>query len=125
MLRASAMPQQRAIAARNHSEAVLDEIHGCVAECRGFPWIGGDAIFSEQYVGDFAVGRAIGAAVDGLQHVPCTPSALRRQARIWRDRASQQRSEEPCDSLKAIVRVGIERNKGREPLPGGRARQAE
>ena len=76
------MTEEIAITAVHHSEAVADEPHGGVAQGRGFPGIGGDAGHTKHHLGDVAIGRAEGVAIDGLQHVAETTPALWREARI-------------------------------------------
>ena len=81
------MAQEIAITAVHHCEAVADEPHGGVAQGRGFPRIGSDAGHAEHNPGDVAIGRAEGAAIEGLQHVAESTSALRREPRVsgrWR-----------------------------------------
>ena len=76
------MAQEIAITAVHHSEAVADKPHGGVTQGRGFPGIGGDAGQAEHHPGDVAIGRAEGAAIDGLQHVAETTATLWREALI-------------------------------------------
>lgn len=76
------MTQQSAIAAVDHGEAALDEIHGREATRRGLPGFVGEIAPAEQHLGDFAVTGAVGMAVDGLQHAARAPKLLPGQSRV-------------------------------------------
>lgn len=110
------MPQESAIAAGNHGEAVLDEIHRCISERRRLPGLGGDPVFAEEDLGDFAVACAVSASVDSLQHIAQTTPALRRQARVAWNGSAEQSSHEARDGVKAVGSIDIERDEGSERL---------
>lgn len=89
-LSAAAMTQQSAIAAGDHGEAALDQIHGCEATRRGLPGFVGEIVPAEQHLGDFAVTGAAGMAVYGLQHAACAPNLLPGQSRVGRHGPSME-----------------------------------
>lgn len=117
------MAQEIAITAVHHSEAVADEPHGGVAQGRGFPRIGGDAGHTKHHLGDVAIGRAEGAAIEGLQHVAESPAALRREPRVGGRWRRMQRAPETRDGGQPFGRIGVERDKCCEGLSGGGARE--
>lgn len=114
------MAQKLAIAAGDHGEAVLDEVDGAVSQRRRLPGIGSDARRAVDDVCDLAVGRAIHAAIDGLEHVAQPSALLCRQAGIGENATVMQCAPEPRDGLDAIEAVSVKRNKGRQRLIGPR-----
>lgn len=84
------MTQQSAIAAIDHGDAALDEIHGREATRRGLPGFVSEIAPAEQYLGDFAVTGAVGMAVYGLQHLARPPKLLPGQSRVGRHGPSME-----------------------------------
>jgi hypothetical protein len=66
------MMQEFTIAARDHGEAILDEIDGGVAPRRAFPGLAGDVLGPVYGFGNVTVACAVHMPVDGLQHLAST-----------------------------------------------------
>ena len=95
------MAQENAIAAGDHGEGILDKVHGRVAQRRGLPGIGRNAGHAVNDARDLAVGRAVHAPVDRLQHVAGTPALLLGEAGIGRDSTAKQGFEQTLEAKKS------------------------
>lgn len=77
---------------------------------------------AKQHLGDFPQTGLLRAAVDGLKHQAELAALLHGQAPVSRNGATEERSPEPLDLLKAIERVGVEQHErgqwraGRRPV---------
>ena len=119
------MAQENAITAGDHGEGILDKVHGRVAQRRGLPGIGCNAGHAVNDVCDLAVGRAVHAPVDGLQHVAGTPALLLGQAGIGRDSTAKQGFEQTLDGFEPVEAVEIERDQRGKGLAASNACQPQ
>lgn len=76
------MTKQLAIAARDHGEAVLDQVHGRVAFRRVLPVVATDGLEPEDHLRDLKLARAVTMSINGLQHAPRAGQLLTGEARV-------------------------------------------
>ena len=119
------MAQENAIAPGDHGEGILDKVHGRVAQRRGLPGIGCNAGHAVNDARDLAVGRAVHAPVDRLQHVAGTPALLLGQAGIGRDSTAKQGFEQTLDGFEPVEAVEIERDQRGKGFAVGNACQPQ
>lgn len=110
------MAKELAIAACDHGEPLLDEVHGRVAFGRGLPIVAPDGLEPEDHRGDFALARAGAVPVDSLEHAPRPRQLLTREARVGRNCATMKGGQKPCDRFHAIEALEPERDHGDEGL---------
>lgn len=112
------MTKQFAITARDHGEAVLDQVHGRVAFRRDFPIVAPHGPEPEDRLGDFKMVRAVAMSVDRLQHTPRAGQLLTREARVWRNGAAVEGGEKTRDRLHAVEALDAKWDHGDERLAG-------
>lgn len=122
------MTKQFAIAARDHGETVLDQVHGRVALWRCLPDVASHGLEPEDHLRDLLLARAAAMSVDGLQHAPCAGELLTSKTRVGWNGAAMKGGQEPSDGFDAIEAFDAERDHGHERLagrPAGAKRQVE
>jgi len=100
------MAQQLEIAAADQGGAAFDKADHHVAQRRGLPGFGGDALAAEENRSDLAIARAIRPAVGRLHHQAQTAALLRGHAFVGWHRATLSRlpqSDERLDTAKNVV----------------------
>lgn len=117
-LRSATMTKQFAIAARDHGEAILNQIHRRVAFRRVLPVVPPHGLEPEDHLGDLALARASAVSVNCLQHAPCAGQLLTRQTRVGRNGAAMKRGQKPGDGFHAIEALDAERDHSHELLAG-------
>lgn len=110
------MAKELAIAACDHGEPLLDEVHGRVSFGRGLPIVAPDGLEPEDHRGDFALARAGAMTVDSLEHAPRAGQLLTREARVGRHHAAMKGSQKPGDGFHAVEALDPERDRGDEGL---------
>lgn len=110
------MTKQFAIAARDHGEAILDQVRGRVAFRRGLPVVAPDGLEPEDHFGDLPLACAGAVPVDRLQHAPSADQLLTREARVGRNGAAVQGGQKPADGFHAVEALDSERDHGHEWL---------
>ena len=108
--------KQLAIAACDHGETLLDEVHGRVTFGRGLPIVAPDGLEPEDHRGDFPLARAGAMPVDSLEHAPRTSQLLACEARVGRNRSPMKGGQKPSDRFHAIEALDSERDHGDEAL---------
>lgn len=108
------MTKQLAISPRDHGPCALEQAHDRVAFGRRLPLVAGQLARLEYDLGDFLLGRASSATVEGLQHAPCACPLLIRESGIGRRFAAMKGGEQPQDRLDTIEAIGSERDQCRE-----------
>lgn len=112
------MTQQFAVAARDQSEAGLEQAHGGEPLRRRLPVIALHGSEPEDRLGDLLLARAVTMSVDGLQHAPRASQLLSGKAGVRWNHAAVEGGQQPRDGLDAIKAVGAERNHRHKWLAG-------
>lgn len=105
-----AMTQQLTIAASDHSETALDEANDAVAQGRGFPMLGANAIDAVNDIGDLTIAGAVDVPIGRLEHVAMAPLLLLRQTAIGRHRSPLQGAQKTVDGVDSVVPIGVKRH---------------
>lgn len=108
------MTKQFAIAARDHGEAVLDQVHGRVAFRRVLPVVAADGLDSEDHLGNLQLACAVTMSVNGLQHAPRAGQLLTGETRVGWNGAAMEGREKSRDRLHAIEALDTKRDHGHE-----------
>ena len=119
------MTQKLTISALDHGKAVADEILDGVSERRCFPGLVGDATHAEEDFGDLAITRAVGPAIDGLQHMARAAQLLAGQSGVlWND-TPMKRLEKASNRFGTIETIRVDRYEGSQRLGSIDAAQAD
>lgn len=124
-LGSSAVAQKLQIAATDHGGAAFDEANYRVAKRRRFPRIGANTLCPVTDSRDFAVGRALHAAVGSPEHKAQAAALLDRHSTVPRYRALALPTPETDESLDTSQRLGIQRDHSRKRAAGFAAGKEE
>lgn len=112
------MTQQLTIAPSNHGKPALHEGNDAVAQGRGFPMLGANAIDAVNDIGDLAVAGAVDMPIGRLEHVAMAPLLLLRQTAIGRHRSPLQGAQETANCLDPVVPIRVKRHERGEWVVG-------
>lgn len=119
------MTQKLTISALDHSKAVADEILDGVSKRRCFPGLVGDTTHAEEDFGDLAITRAVGPAIDGLQHMARAAQLLAGQSGVLRNNTPMKRLEKASNRFGTIETIRVDRYEGSQRLGSIDAAQAD